>query len=57
MSHFAVYVQPPLDQKWADGSPVLWGWMVAAANAKEAQAVVQNSAHCRGMPVVAVFPC
>lgn len=56
MCRFAVYVLPPINQKWADGSPVLWGWSVEARSAKDAQVMVQNSSQCHGMPIVAVFP-
>lgn len=57
MSLYVVYVRPPLNQTWADGRPVLWGYTVQARSEKDARAIVQNSLWCRGMPIEASWPC
>jgi hypothetical protein len=55
MSLFAVYVRPPLNQTWADGSPVLWSATVEARSEAEARRMAANSPIFKGMPIVGSY--
>jgi hypothetical protein len=48
MNRYVVYVLPPTGQKWADGSPVLWGMNIVAASESAARQIASQS----GKPVV-----
>jgi len=55
MSHFAVCVLPSINQKWADGSSVLWSMTVEAASEAHAREIIGRSKDLGGMSIVNVF--